>query len=197
MEMPNPTPTFPIERVERAILVIRSERVMLSTDLAALYEVEPRTLVQAVKRNIDRFPPDFMFQLSQTEVDHLKSQNVISSSTWGGARRATPYAFTEQGVAMLSSVLRSKRAVQVNVEIMRTFVRLRQMLATHEELARKIEELEKRYDSQFRVVFDALRALMEPPAKERRRVGFQTRGGGKTTKGTKGKGREVVVGREN
>ena len=182
--MPDTTSTFPIERVERAILIIRGEKVMLSTDLAALYEVEPRTLVQAVKRNIDRFPPDFMFQLSQDEVDDLKSQNVISRSSWGGARRANPYAFTEQGVAMLSSVLRSPRAVAVNIEIMRAFVRLRQLLSTHKDLARKIEEMEKNYAAQFKVVFDALRALMEPPPRTQRRVGFQ--GNLATRKTTKG-----------
>ena len=144
---------------------------MLSTDLAQLYGVEPRALVQAVKRNIERFPEDFMFQLTKDEFAVLKSQIVTSS--WGGLRRATPYAFTEQGVAMLSSVLRSKRAVQVNVAIMRTFVKLREILATHKELARKLEEMEKKYDSQFRVVFDAIRKLMEPPPlPPRRPIGF-------------------------
>jgi hypothetical protein len=113
---------IPVERIERRIFLIRGHKVMLSNDLAELYEVEPRILVQAVKRNIDRFPEDFMFQLSQEEFSILKSQIVISS--WGGLRRATPYAFTEQGVAMLSSVLRSKRAIQVNIEIMRAFVML-------------------------------------------------------------------------
>lgn len=143
---------------------------MLSTDLADLYEVEPRALVQAVKRNIERFPTDFMFQLSKDEFDNLKSQNVISS--WGGLRRATPYAFTEQGVAMLSSVLRSKRAVMVNVEIMRAFVRLRQMLAAHVDLARTLAALEKKYDAQFKIVFDAIRELMAPPSGKKRPIGF-------------------------
>lgn len=162
----------PAERIERAILLIRGQKVMLSMDLAELYGVEPRVLVQAVKRNIERFPGDFMFQLTKAELANLKSQIVISS--WGGLRRAAPYAFTEQGVAMLSSVLRSKRAVRVNVEIMRAFVRLRQMLASHKDLARKLEELERKYDAQFKVVFDAIRELMapsEPPL--RRRIGFQ------------------------
>ena len=146
---------------------------MLSNDLATLYGVEPRSLVQAVKRNIERFPDDFMFQLSNEEFDVLKSQNVISSAgNWGG-RRAAPYAFTEQGVAMLSSVLRSPRAVAVNIEIMRAFVRLRQMLASNADLARKLGALEKKYDDQFRVVFDAIRQLMLPPeAKPKRRIGF-------------------------
>jgi len=150
---------------------------MLSTDLAELYGVEPRVLVQAVKRNIERFPEDFMFQLNEEEFSDLKSQFVTSS--WGGIRRAAPYAFTEQGVSMLSSVLRSKRAVQVNVEIMRAFVRLRRMLATHEDLARKLDALEKKYDAQFKAVFDAIRQLMTPPQPKRRQIGF--RPGGKKT----------------
>jgi ORF6N domain len=145
---------------------------MLSTDLAELYEVEPRVLVQAVKRNRDRFPEDFMFQLNRKEFEHLKSQIVISS--WGGLRRAAPYAFTEHGVAMLSSVLRSKRAIRVNVEIMRAFVRLRQILTTHADLARKLEALEKKYDAQGKVVFDAIRQLMRPPPAKRRQIRFQT-----------------------
>jgi len=161
---------IPVERIESRIFLIRGEKVMLSTHLAELYQVEPRLLVQAVKRNIDRFPKDFMFQLSATEYANLKSQIVISS--WGGLRRASPYAFTEQGVAMLSSVLRSPRAVQVNVEIMRAFVRLRKMLVSHADLARKLAALEKKYDAQFRVVFDAIRELMSPPSKPRRRIGF-------------------------
>lgn len=142
---------------------------MLDADLAELYGVEPRVLIQAVKRNIDRFPQDFMFQLTKREFSDLRSQIVMSS--WGG-RRYPPYAFTEHGVAMLSSVLRSKRAVRVNIEIMRAFVRLRQILASHKELARKLEELEKKYDAQFKVVFDAIRELMTPPEPKRRRIGF-------------------------
>lgn len=164
------TRPLPAERIESRIYLLRGHKVMLSPDLADLYEVEPRALVQAVKRNIERFPEDFMFQLSQEEFDNLKSQIVISS--WGGLRRATPYAFTEQGVAMLSSVLRSKRAVMVNVEIMRAFVRLRQMLAAHADLARKLATLEKKYDAQFKVVFDAIRELMTPPAGKKRPIGF-------------------------
>ena len=140
------------ERIEQAILLIRGQKVMLSTDLAKLYQVEPRALVQAVKRNIDRFPRDFMFQLNKGEFSNLKSQIVISS--WGGLRRARPFAFTEKGVAMLSTVLRSKRAISVNIEIMRAFVRLRQLLASHVELARKLDALEKKYDAQFHPVRD-------------------------------------------
>jgi len=143
---------------------------MLSPDLAQLYDVEARALVQAVKRNLDRFPADFMFQLNDQEFRSLKSQIVTSS--WGGLRRAAPYAFTEQGVAMLSSVLRSKRAIRVNVEIMRAFVRLRQMLASHADLARKLDTLERKYDTQFKVVFDAIRELMKPPEPRQRRIGF-------------------------
>ena len=162
----------PVEVIERRIYFIRGHKVMLSPDLAALYQVEPRVLVQAVKRNFDRFPGDFMFQLSASEFRDLKSQIVISS--WGGARRARPYAFTEQGVAMLSSVLRSKRAVRVNIAIMRAFVRLREILATHKQLARKLRVLERKYDAQFKVVFGAIRKLMEPPAQPpRRRIGFE------------------------
>jgi hypothetical protein len=161
----------PPERIERSILLIRGQKVMLSADLAELYQVEPRVLVQAVKRNIARFPQDFMFQLTEEEFSNLKSQIVISS--WGGLRRAMPYAFTEQGVAMLSSVLRSKRAISVNIEIMRAFVRLRRMLASHAELARKLDSLEKKYDAQFKVVFDAIRQLMAPPAPKRRPIGFR------------------------
>ncbi|MDO9371963.1 MAG: ORF6N domain-containing protein [Gammaproteobacteria bacterium] len=162
---------IPTERIAHAILLIRGQKVMLSTHLAELYEVEPRVLVQAIKRNIERFPDDFMFQLSGEEFANLKSQIVTSS--WGGLRRAAPYAFTEQGVAMLSSVLRSDRAVHVNIEIMRAFVRLRQMLATNVELARKLAALERKYDAQFKVVFEAIRELMTPPEpKKKRPIGF-------------------------
>ena len=156
--------------IESRIFLLRGEKVMLSTDLAGLYQVEAKVLVQAVKRNIDRFPKDFMFQLSAKEFADLKSQIVTSS--WGGIRRATPYAFTEQGVAMLSSVLGSKRAVRVNIEIMRAFVRLRRLLATHEDLARKLASLERKYDSRFKVVFEAIRELMKPPEPTRRPIGF-------------------------
>ncbi len=162
---------IPREWIEKRIYFVRQQKMMLSTDLAVLYEVEPRVLVQAVKRNIERFPEDFMFQLSEKEFADLKSQIVISS--WGGLRRATPYAFTEQGVAMLSSVLRSKRAIQVNIEIMRAFVKLRQMLASNTALARKLATLEKKYDAQFKVVFDAIRSLMSPSEKPKSRIGFR------------------------
>jgi len=161
------------KKIEQLIFLIHGQKVMLSTHLADLYGVESRTLVQAVKRNIERFPEDFIFQLTDKEFDNLKSQIVISS--WGGMRRARPYAFTEQGVAMLSSVLRSERAVQVNIEIMRAFVRLRQMLSTHKDLERKLIALEKKYDEQFKVVFDAIRALMAPAQKPKRKIGFEVK----------------------
>jgi hypothetical protein len=155
----------------RPILLVRGHKVMLDADLATLYGVETRALVQAVKRNLARFPDDFMFQLSFDEATNLRSQSVISS--WGG-RRTPPYAFTEQGVAMLSSVLHSERAAQVNVEIMRTFVRLRELLSSHVDLARKLTSLEQKYDSQFKAVFDAIRALMAAPATTKRKIGFQS-----------------------
>jgi hypothetical protein len=147
--------------------------VLLDEHLAALYGVEVRALNQAVKRNRERFPEDFMFQLSAEEVALLRSQLVTQERGGRGAhRKYRPYAFTEQGVAMLSSVLRSERAIQVNIEIMRAFVRLRQMLQLNEDLARKLAALEARYDKQFKVVFDAIRELMEPPPPTRRRIGF-------------------------
>ncbi len=162
---------IPVDRIEKAILLIRKQKVMLDADLAGLYGVETRVLIQAVKRNFDRFPEDFMFQLSSEEFAVLRSQSVTSSD-WGG-RRYPPYAFSEQGVAMLSSVLRSPRAIQVNIEIMRAFIRLRQMLASHAELARKLDALEKKYDAQFREVFEAIRQLMAPPEPKRRPIGFR------------------------
>ena len=161
---------LPVERITQSIIMIRGNKVMLDSDLAELYEVETRVLVQAVKRNIDRFPEDFMFQLSDQEFNDLRSQSV--TSTWGG-RRYPPYAFTEQGVAMLSSVLRSDRAIQVNIEIMRAFVQLRQILASNADLARKLAVLEKKNDAQFKIVFDAIRELMTPPDPEKKRpIGF-------------------------
>ena len=158
-------------RIRTRIFLIRGQRVMLSSTLADLYGVQPKVLVQAVHRNRSRFPGDFMFQLTRGEFDNLKSQIVTSS--WGGVRRAMPYAFTEQGVSMLASVLRSPRAVAVNVEIMRAFVQLRRLLGAHADLARKIQDLEKKYDGQFRAVFDAIRELMRPPARPRRPIGFR------------------------
>jgi len=162
---------IPAVSIEKKIMLIRGMKVLLDSDLAALYGVTTFNLNKAVKRNLDRFPDDFMFQLDQQEVANLIFQNGISKAGHGG-RRYSPYAFTEQGVAMLSSVLRSPRAVKVNIEIMRAFVRIRQWLASNVELARRLAELEKKYDAQFKVVFDAIRELMRPPDPPHKRIGF-------------------------
>jgi len=169
----------PLDQITRRILLLRGHKVMLSSDLAELYGVETRALLQAVKRNLDRFPSDFMFQLTWDEVAglHGSPHNGLSRSQIVILKRGQnvkylPYAFTEQGTAMLSSVLKSQRAVHVNIEIMRAFVRLRRMLLTHRELSEKLAALEKKYDTQFKVVFDAIRALMNPPIPARRRIGF-------------------------
>jgi len=162
---------IPIERITRSILLIRGQKVILDRDLAELYGVGTKILNQAVRRNRARFPEDFMFQLTWEEVEIPRSQFVTLES--GKNIKYPPFAFTEQGVAMLSSVLRSKRAVRVNIEIMRAFVQLRQMLASHADLARKLAALEKKYDAQFKVVFDAIRELTAPPEPSRkRRIGF-------------------------
>ncbi|MCU0848301.1 MAG: ORF6N domain-containing protein [Spirochaetes bacterium] len=161
---------IPAENIVSKIYFFRGVKVMLDRDLAELYCVETRVLNQAVQRNFDRFPSDFMFQLSNEEFDNLKSQFVTSS--WGGIRKL-PFVFTEQGVSMLSSVLNSKRAIQVNIQIMRTFSKLRQMLSTHEELKKKIESMEKKYDSQFRMVFDAIKDLITEELKPKRKIGFE------------------------
>jgi len=162
---------IPTEKIERRIFYFRGVKVILSSDLAELYGVAVKALNQAVRRNIDRFPEDFMFQLTGEEFNDLKSQFVTSS--WGGMRRALPYAFTEQGIAMLSGVLKSPRAIRVNVEIMRTFVKLHQMLASNAELARKLDDLEKKYDRQFKIVFDAIRQLMSPSPGKAKQIGFR------------------------
>ena len=157
------------ERIEQAILLLRGHKVILDFDLAELYGVDTKALKRAVRRNLSRFPVDFMFVLTGREFGNLKSQ--FGTSRWGGLRYR-PYAFTEQGVAMLSSVLRSERAVKVNIEVMRAFVRLRALLSSHAELARKLATLEQKYDTQFKVVFDAIRQLMAPPRSTRRPIGF-------------------------
>ncbi|MBN1570236.1 MAG: ORF6N domain-containing protein [Acidobacteria bacterium] len=177
---------LPEELIGHRILTIRGHRVMLDRDLAMLYEVKAIALRQQVKRNVDRFPEDFMLQLSDQETNALLSQNVIPSpQSLGGS---FPYAFTEQGVAMLSSVLTSKRAVQVNIAIMRTFVRLREMLASHKDLAHRLDEMEKKYDHQFKVVFEAIRDLMSPASStHRRRIGFSP-----PINGTRGSGDAIV-----
>ncbi|MEI6210315.1 MAG: ORF6N domain-containing protein [bacterium] len=168
------TELIPIEHIETKILLLRGQKVMLDRDLAALYGVPTKVLKQAVTRNGDRFPDDFAFVLDNQEVANLRSQ-IVTSSSWGGERYA-PMAFTEQGVAMLSSVLNSPSAVQVNIAIMRAFVRLRYILASHADLARKLDELEKKYDGQFSMVFEALRQLMNPPAPPRQKIGFEALG---------------------
>jgi hypothetical protein len=165
----------PAERIESIILSVRTQKVILDSDLAQLYGVTTGNLNKAVKRNLDRFPDDFMFQLTPEEYESLRFHFGILKR--GQHSKYLPYAFTEQGVAMLSSVLRSKRAVQVNIEIMRAFVRLRQILVAHKDLERKLVELEKKYDEQFKVVFDAIRALMEPPEKPRKKIGFEVKEG--------------------
>jgi hypothetical protein len=166
--------TVTVESISESILLLRGQKVMLSSHLASLYGVEVKVLVQAVKRNLDRFPSDFMFQLTNQEVNNLKSQFVTSS--WGGARRAPPYAFAQEGVAMLSSVLRSPKAIAVNIEIMRTFVRMRELAFSNEELARKIDELDQRvskHDNAIAEIIEAIRQLMAPPSpKEKRPIGF-------------------------
>ncbi len=160
----------PIESIEQKILFIRGQKVMLDRDLAELYGVKTKILNQTVKRNIKRFPSDFMFQLEYQEVTASRSQIVTLKK--GKNIKYRPYAFTENGVAMLSSVLNSERAVQVNMQIMRTFTKLRQIVAANKDLSRRLDELENKYDSQFRVVFDAIRKLVATPEPKHHRIGF-------------------------
>jgi hypothetical protein len=167
---------LPIERIEQRIFLLRGQKVMLSPHLAELYGVPLKVLIQAVKRNAERFPVDFMFQLTRQEVTRLRSQIVTLKNLGRGEHiKYLPYAFTEQGVATLSSVLRSKRAIQVNVEIMRSFVWLRQLLSYYAKLAGKLEELEKKYDAQFRIVFDAIRQFLSEPVTPHKQIGFGVR----------------------
>lgn len=162
---------IPIERVEQKILLIRGEKVLLDSDLAELYGVKTKIINKAVGRNQARFPQDFAFQL--TEEEHQTLRFHFGTSKKKGGRRYLPYVFTEQGVAMLSGILQSKKAILVNVAIMRTFVKLRRMIATHKDLARQLEQLEKKYDRQFKVVFDAIHQLMQPPPlPPKKRIGF-------------------------
>jgi len=174
MQTPSQNAIVPTALINQKIFFVRSTRVMLDADLAQLYGVATKNLNKAVKRNASRFPLDFMFQLSSKDLHGLRFQ-FGTSKTGRGGRRFAPYAFTEQGVAMLSSVLRSARAVQVNVAIMRTFVRLREMLATHEELRRKIDVMEKRYDARFQAVFETIRQMLETPIPARKPIGFHAR----------------------
>ena len=163
----------PVERIERAILSIRGEKVMLDSDLAELYGVETKRLNEQVRRNPNRFPPDFMFQLTAGEWESLRSQ--FATLKRGEHRKYLPYAFTEHGALMLANVLNSERAAQTSVMVVRAFVRLRQMLASNAELAPKLDAMEKKYDAQFKVVFDAIRQLMSPPEPKRREIGFHVK----------------------
>jgi len=167
------TSLIPVERIENSIYLIRGEKVMLDRDLAKLYDVTTAAFNQAVRRNRDRFPEDFMFQLMPAEVAQLNRSQIVIGSERHRDPRFRPYAFTEHGVAMLSSVLRSKRAITVNIEIMRAFVKLRQMLASNAELSRRLDELESKYDRQFKVVFNAIRELMSPVVRDRKEIGFR------------------------
>lgn len=162
----------PFERIERRIYLIRGQKVMLDRDLAELYGVKTHVLNQAVKRNIKRFPEDFMFKLSLDEARNLISQIVISSSGWGGRRHA-PFAFTEQGIAMLSSVLKSERAIMVNIQIIRTFTKLREMISENDYLRRKLEAMEMQYDEQFKIVFDAIRRILTEDEEPKTEIGFR------------------------
>jgi hypothetical protein len=162
---------IPLERIEGIILLIRGEKVILDADLALLYGVETRVLIQAVKRNDRRFPLDFMFRLTNKEFDVLRSQFVISKGS--GGRRYLPYAFTEHGAIMAANVLNSERAIDASVQVVRAFVKLRQILFSNAELAHKLDELEKRYDRQFKIVFDAIRQLMTPPPSRTKPIGFR------------------------
>ena len=163
------TEIMPIKRITGKIYLIRNVKVILDRDLAELYDVETSQLKRAVRRHIDRFPTDFMFKLTKEELKNLRCQ--IGTSSWGGTRYE-PMAFTEQGVAMLSSVLNSKRAIHVNIQIMRAFTQIRQMLSTHEDLKKKIEQMESKYDEQFRIVFDVIKQLIETESKPARKIGF-------------------------
>jgi hypothetical protein len=166
--------TASADHVENTIRLVRGHRVILDEDLAGLYGVSVKRLNEQVRRNIGRFPADFMFQIQTKELGSLRSQIATLKRSRGEHRKYLPLAFTEQGVAMLSSVLRSPRAVQVNIEIMRAFVRLRRLLETNADLARKLDALEQKYDGQFGMVFEAIRELMAPPAKPRKQIGFRT-----------------------
>ncbi len=162
---------IPIERIQQCIYLVRKHKVMLDSDLAQLYGVETKVLNRAVSRNIDRFPEDFMFQLDRDEFENLRCH--FGTSSWGG-RRYRPRAFTEQGVAMLSSVLRSRRAIEVNIAIMRTFVKLRKILTTNSALRRKIEAMERQYDEQFKLVFKVLSEMVMPTPKSKSQIGYHT-----------------------
>jgi phage regulator Rha-like protein len=178
----NNTSIVPIERIYRSILLIRGHKIILDKDLAELYGVETKALTRAVRRNNERFPEDFMFRLTMQEFENLRRH--FGTSSWGG-RRYPPYAFTEQGVAMLSSVLRSKRAMAVNIAIMRTFVKLREILATNEALRRKIELMERKYGEQFKLIFNVLSEMVMADSKPKSQIGFLTESKGHVPKKTR------------
>ncbi len=192
--MPSKTLPISIEQIEKAILLIRGQKVILDRDLAGLYGVKTKALKQAVRRNAKRFPQDFMFELTKEEFENWRSQFVTSNRDKMGLRYR-PMAFTEQGVAMLSSVLNSERAIEVNIAIMRVFVRLREMMATHKELAFKLIELEERlegHDEQIQNIFEAIRQLMEPPEPPRKKIGFVNEPAAKYGKGKSKEGRRQI-----
>jgi hypothetical protein len=180
--MTEPNRIVPYEAIERRILLLRGQKVILDTDLAALYGVTTKRFKEQIRRNRDRFPSDFMFELTPEEASNLRSQ--IATSSWGGSRYL-PFAFTEHGAIMAASVLSSPRAIEASVLVVRAFVNLRQILATHADLARKLQALEKKYDGQFKVVFQAIRALMAPPQKKKKPIGFGTEEGEGTYRATK------------
>ena len=163
---------IPLEVIEKKILLIAGQKVMLDSDLAALYGVTTKRLNEQVRRNLKRFPSDFIYQLSAEEFESLRSHFATIKIGRGKHRKYLPYVFTEQGIAMLSSVLNSDRAIEVNIQIMRTFVKLREMISTHKDLARKLSELEKKYDGQFQIVFEAIRQIIEVEAKPKKKIGF-------------------------
>jgi len=165
--------TIPEEIIQRKIFIVRGKKVMFDKDLAKLYGVTTKALIQAVKRNAQRFPEDFMYQLTRQEFMALKSQFVTSKGR--GGTRKLPFAFTEHGILMLSSVLNSERAIHVNIQIMRAFVKLRELMASHTELRNKIKSMEKKFDRQFQIVFDAIKRLLEPPKKPKRSIGFHVK----------------------
>lgn len=186
--MAKETTIVAVERIQQCIHLIRKHKVILDADLARLYGVETGALVRAVKRNIERFPADFMFQLTKTEYENFLRCQIGTSKQARGGRRYLPYAFTEQGVAMLSSVLKSRRAVEVNIAIMRTFVKLREILGSNELLRRKIESMERKYDEQFKAVFQAIKRMMLPePEKPKPPIGYHTEAKGQEEKAKKRK----------
>lgn len=172
--MSKTNPVLPEEFIQNKIFIIRSKKVMIDSDLAMLYGVETKNLNKAVKRNIERFPEDFMFQLNKKEANSLRFQ-FGTSKTGSGGRRYLPYVFTQEGVAMLSSILNSERAIHVNIQIMRAFVKLRELMASHKDLRNKIEQMEKKYDRQCQIVFNAIKRLLEPPQKPKRPIGFHAK----------------------